>query len=580
MIKFFIIFLGLFLLPDLEGKSLTENSSYSEFCQLAAEDEEIFANFKRSPIYNGVMEHVSYELGLEYLGFIHREYPELISDFDKFRENDLIGNPITYEYGDNGCFSPTTLRYMKVAGDLKNLYGDLTNLHIVEIGGGYGGQCKILNDLGGFASYTIIDLPQCNALSQKYLTQHNVPNVIFINNDQLSQVGAYDLVISNFSFSEIDKTEQYRYIDTIIRGTPNGYMTMNFISHFFNVQSLSTEELIAIFLSNGHKGRIESEKPVSDPNNLLITWQKIQNSKVNLVTPSQLSSSSDFQVGNALTYSLSGGRFGDNLIAYLHAKWLSLKLGLPLIYKPFPYSDQLRMDVVEQHMSSELKFRNIISINKEFDVKTDPSSTLFDVPYFPECLFEYHMLHLYSLPFFKADWDDPIFKAEIRKCLSSKYPIKTLNLPNDGITVGVHVRRGGGVDPSSANMTWPLKFPPDSYYIQQLQRISEIFKNQKLYVYILTDDLSPKDIARKYKQALNNPNIKFACRTKNNNPHSNVLEDFFTIPKFDCFILCQSNFSLSATKLGDYMIKITPMSCRNNNGDIVVNEVETTFNGQ
>ncbi len=116
-----------------------------------------------------MVETVSCQSGREFLDFVLQNDPNLIPLFDKFRENDLIGDPVCFDYGEYGKFSPTTLRYIKIASDLKQQFGDLSQLHIVEIGGGYGGQCKALSDLTGFASYTLIDLPEALALARKYL---------------------------------------------------------------------------------------------------------------------------------------------------------------------------------------------------------------------------------------------------------------------------------------------------------------------------------------------------------------------------------------------------------------------------
>ncbi|NDD58753.1 MAG: hypothetical protein EBZ47_05820 [Chlamydiae bacterium] len=54
---------------------------------------------------------------------------------------------------------------------------------------------------------------------------------------------------------------------------------------------------------------------------------------------------------NYLTYH-GGGRFGDRLIAYMHAKWLSYKYNIPMLYIPFAYSDDLILDDIE------LQYRN------------------------------------------------------------------------------------------------------------------------------------------------------------------------------------------------------------------------------
>ena len=79
-------------------------------------------------------------------------------------------------------------------------------MHIIEMGSRDGRQCKILADLTGFASYTIIDLPENLALAKKYLSSFSMQNVHFIENKNLSQIGSYDLVISH-AFSEVVQQE-------------------------------------------------------------------------------------------------------------------------------------------------------------------------------------------------------------------------------------------------------------------------------------------------------------------------------------------------------------------------------------
>ena len=46
---------------------------------------------------------------------------------------------------------------------------------------------------------------------------------------------------------------------------------------------------------------------------------------------------------NGITYSFTGGRFGDNLESYCTARWLSYKHGLEFYYRPFRYSEMLVM---------------------------------------------------------------------------------------------------------------------------------------------------------------------------------------------------------------------------------------------
>ena len=47
-----------------------------------------------------------------------------------------------------------------------------------------------------------------------------------------------------------------------------------------------------------------------------------------------------------ITYELSDGRFGDNLLSYLHAKWISHEKKIPLLYKPFTFSNELIKGII------------------------------------------------------------------------------------------------------------------------------------------------------------------------------------------------------------------------------------------
>ncbi|MEK7340283.1 MAG: class I SAM-dependent methyltransferase, partial [Verrucomicrobiota bacterium] len=248
--------------------------------------------------------------------------------------------------------------FKEVAHNLREQFKDVNNMHIIEIGGD-GRQCKILADLTGFASYTIIDLSENLSLAKKHLI--GVPNVHFIESTKLFQVKSYDLVISNYAFSRFDYTE---YLDCIISPTRNGYMT----------EALPIDELVRLLHSKNRKGKVKKERS----NNLIITWKPNDASIVNKKKDSELKSET------AISYSLSGGRLGDNLIAYFHAKWLAYKYNLPLLYISFPLADQFCLFEKDLPLDPNLKFQNFITTTSEADIKITPSSSLFIIPYFSE----------------------------------------------------------------------------------------------------------------------------------------------------------------------------------------------------
>ena len=147
---------------------------YLEVCHAAAVNTDYFNNFKSIGAYRHVLEHVSQEEGQLYLEEIEIDYEEKL---DEIKKNDTIGNPVTFDYPNVGTMSPTTIRYIKNVSDIINKFGaDMKS--IVEVGGGYGGLCKVLSSFIDFDNYLLIDLEECNELSRKYLSEFNLPSSV------------------------------------------------------------------------------------------------------------------------------------------------------------------------------------------------------------------------------------------------------------------------------------------------------------------------------------------------------------------------------------------------------------------
>jgi len=289
---------------------------------------------------------------------------------------------------------------------------------------------------------------------------------------------------------------------------------------------------------------------------------------------------------SAVTYTLSGGRLGDNLMSYVHAKWISYLFKIPLLYKPFPHSQLLEMHYLEKNWDSQmrqLKFRKTVTFAKGAMPNIQRNAgILYIVPYFPECLEEHKTIDMgeyaanglkhFEFPYFQVGWNNPEFKKIICDAIKPRMKLNLIELPADMISVALHVRKGTGVDfpllheteeqdykPSQiySDVTWPLRFCPDEYYIEQLRTISEHFPDKQLYVYLFTDDPNPTKIVEKYAEALNNPNIIFD--SKKDGVNYSVLDDLFSMARFDCMIRPNSMFSTMASKLGNYKILISPV---------------------
>ena len=107
----------------------------------------------------------------------------------------------------------------------------------VEIGGGYGGLCKVISCVVDFKSYTLIDLPSVVRLQRKYLEilgfdkddpDTPVRVVHFYDSENIDVDKEYDICISEYCISEFDIPGQEFYIDNVIGKSKNAYLLINF----------------------------------------------------------------------------------------------------------------------------------------------------------------------------------------------------------------------------------------------------------------------------------------------------------------------------------------------------------------
>jgi len=211
-----------------ENRSASEYSDYVPFVKKAVRDSRVFSRFKSDPSYRKALEHVTPEQGEQYLAVIKEQSPEFFDQFDRFKINDLVGSPITHSYPGIGIISPTTLRYVKVASDLEKYFGFDVGKKIVEIGGGYGGQLLINDQIFKVKEHHLYDLLPVNSLVERYLEAH-ILNCAYKCSTLNRNSGDehYDLAISNYAFSELPSQLQHKYIDKILANSSKGYMTMN-----------------------------------------------------------------------------------------------------------------------------------------------------------------------------------------------------------------------------------------------------------------------------------------------------------------------------------------------------------------
>ncbi len=217
--------------------SISDFSRYRAACAEAATDPVLFRSFRRNPDISGIIEpYIAADgperpLALsidELIGKLAIE-PDFVQHYPVCKRNDEIGDPPLTHVDGLGDASIYTLRYIKIAYDMRRLFGSLDGLHIVEIGGGYGGQCAILSRLFKLASYTIIDLPEVLQLQRAYLQALEIGSVEFLTKDDVAAERRWDLAISNYAYSELSEELRAFYLDRVLARSDRGFMLWNYM---------------------------------------------------------------------------------------------------------------------------------------------------------------------------------------------------------------------------------------------------------------------------------------------------------------------------------------------------------------
>ena len=216
-----------------------------------------------------MLEHLGLEYAQEYLENLITKDKMPVEEIQYLCSlNDLYGKPRKYRFNYDIESSTSSIRYCKHAFDIINLIKDknLQNVNIVEVGGGYGGLCLILNKYAEMNKitinkYIIYDLNPAQKLQQYYLGCFNFNNIEWLD----SSTFANDLpelnnlfLVSNYCLSEIDINFRCRYLENILHKVVGGYLAWN-RTEFIGLQPLKSFSC-------------EKEEPDTGPNNMIIKF--------------------------------------------------------------------------------------------------------------------------------------------------------------------------------------------------------------------------------------------------------------------------------------------------------------------
>lgn len=235
--------------------SITDNGWWSKFCARNAADDRRFARFRRMVRHRLIVEATPPAEARQHLARVLRQTPHYRALFDKFLTLDRLGAPRMTEFARDVWFAPSTARYLRYLSDCETRFGNLDGAMIVEIGVGFGGQCKVFFDRFQVGKYILIDLPGPIALARRVLTQTLgartvAERLLFLEAGNAGAPaglpeGRFDLAISTLAFSECHRSIQRGYIETVLSRARRGYIHRNEISSFFGLRSLRLAEIEA-----------------------------------------------------------------------------------------------------------------------------------------------------------------------------------------------------------------------------------------------------------------------------------------------------------------------------------------------
>ena len=133
----------------------------------------------------------------------------------------------------------------------------------------------MLNETQRINSYSMFDLVPVLELVRKYLSsfgnnQVKLNKVIFEDLRELPNKN-WDLVISNYAFSELPKSLQLDYVEKVLTRSKRGYLIMN--SGKSNISGFSKGKLTLKELEDLLPGvEILEEVPNTGPDNYVLVW--------------------------------------------------------------------------------------------------------------------------------------------------------------------------------------------------------------------------------------------------------------------------------------------------------------------
>lgn len=211
-------------------------------------------NFRAQKEFVNVIEGSHKLCGIEHYIKLRKFYKE--HEFNKFNYENIFPSKEKLIFN-NFVTSTIVLRYINNSLNIVLLFQNkVLKSQIVEVGAGYGGDCKILNDHSNLRynksihKYFIFDLYNNLFLIKKFLIKFNYRFIITSLNK--IKVDRSSIFISNAAVSEMWGNQLQKYIK-FLKKFKKGYLIVNFDTHSKPFGGISLSEFMDI---------IKDKKPI------------------------------------------------------------------------------------------------------------------------------------------------------------------------------------------------------------------------------------------------------------------------------------------------------------------------------
>lgn len=288
---------------------------------------------------------------------------------------------------------------------------------------------------------------------------------------------------------------------------------------------------------------------------------------------------------NGISYQLTKGRLGDQMITYAQTLWFSHIHDLDFFYNPFNRASNFVLHTAHNLVYSkgiEKEFDKIIPITKNISFNFNNNEKTLYI----------NSLNSKNGPFENLDsiqkiaLEYPWFKKLLQELFTPIFYIQKLNIPKEFISVAVHIRMGSGTDKECiskpffntleyynlpekiidksdlkklfSDEQYPNKFPPYQFYIDQINLLIRLFPNKKFLIYIFTDHKNPIYVANLLSCHIDSKNqcLFKTSLSKREKPLSSVEQDFYWMSQCDFLIRAGSNLSRAAQLFGNHALVI------------------------